>query len=363
MNYEKNQLQGHTKFLNHFCMANQANKLHHAYLLYGSVGIGKSFLAKQLAAYLLEGREQHISIQGPAKFNEVEYALSLNDGHSVWRQVFCHAHPDMIYLSSSRSEDNKSGQIKVEDIKSVKEITNHQSGRGGWRIIIIDSIDDTNRNGANAILKILEEPPNKTIFFLISHNISNVTATIRSRCQQFKLYPLPKDKTRLILEKNIQDVSSDQLEQLVLLCEGSPGMALLIYKTGADKYIDELNENLKKGRSGIENILQLSVKWGNNFSKNPELYRTTKYIFDKLFSDAAFLAMEDDSEHYHSKTFTSNIISEMVITLAQNYTAVELANMHIDWQQAFRTVETNYLDMNIFMQQTFYKIYSHMHIR
>ena len=106
----------------------------------------------------------------------------------------------MTYVSAIKSDQNKSGLIKLEDIKSIANITNHQSGKGGWRVIIIDSLDKTNRNGANAILKILEEPPYKTIFFLIAHNTTSVIPTIRSRCQQIKLNPLSIEDTCLISE-------------------------------------------------------------------------------------------------------------------------------------------------------------------
>ena len=359
----QNQLHGHVEFLSHFCKAKVANNLHHAYLLYGSVGIGKSLLARQLAAYLLENDTKHNLLENANKVSEVEFVLSLNHNNPVWRQVFYHSHPDMIYLSANKSEQNKSGQIKIDDIKSIMGVTNHQSGRGGWRIIIIDSIDETNRNGANAILKILEEPPNKTIFFLVSHNISNVIPTILSRCQKVKLSPLTNKETRLVLEQHIQDLSDAQLEQLVILCEGSPGMAISIHESGVDSYLEELNQILKKGKSGLENILKLGIKWGNNISKKPELYSSTSFIFDKLFSESALLAIKNSSYSSFHTVPTSTNMSKMVFFLSQNYTAEELTNLHLDWQKEFRTAQTNYLDMSVFMQQTFYKMYSQIHIR
>ena len=359
----QNQLLGHQDFLNQFCIAKQKNNLHHAYLLHGSIGIGKSFLARQLAAYLLEDNEQVRLPENSSRLSEAEYALSLNHNNSVWRQIFYQSHPDMVYLSSRKTEQNKSGQIKVDDIKSIKGITNHSSGRGGWRIIIIDSLDKTNRNGANSILKILEEPPDKTIFFLISHNVSRVIPTIRSRCQQVKLEPLHKNETRLILENHIHDISEEKLDNLVHLCEGSPGMAILIYESGVEEYFQELNTELRQSKTGLENIIKLATKWGSEVSKNPEGYSSTNFIFDKLFSEAALVAVNGNSHNSYLKETIPTAISNMVITLAQNYTAEELTNLHQYWQSEFHAVQTNFLDMGNFLQQTFYKIYSQIHAR
>ncbi len=212
-------LRGHTEFLNQFCKSKLKNKLHHAYLLSSQIGIGKSYLARQLAAYLLQ-EEQGADINANP-IDEVETALSLNEDNPVWRQIFYHSHPDLIYLSAIKSEANKSGQIKLEDIKPISNLTNHQSGRGAV-IIILDSLDKINLNGANAILKLLEEPPAKTIFFLISHNISKVIPTIRSRCQHIKLGPITNQDTHLILKENSHNLKDDELGRLVSLCEGSP---------------------------------------------------------------------------------------------------------------------------------------------
>ena len=141
-------LRGHSEFLNHFCTSYQNNILHHAYLLSGNLGIGKSYLARQLAAYLLQEEYRETWDKNSNHVDKVEYVLSLNEDSPVWRQVFYHSHPDLIYLSAIKSEENKSGQIKLDDIKSISNLTNHQSGRGGWRVIILDSLDKINKNGA-----------------------------------------------------------------------------------------------------------------------------------------------------------------------------------------------------------------------
>ncbi len=357
----KNRLYGHKDFLNKFCIAKQNGELHHAYLISGNVGIGKSFLSRQLAVYLLDDNNKKTLLENSSISNEVEYVLSLDQENSVWRQVFYHSHPDMTYLSAIKSDQNKSGLIKIEDIKSIANITNHQSGRGGWRVIIIDSIDKTNRNGGNAILKILEDPPYKTIFFLIAHNTYSVLPTIRSRCQQIKLNPLSIEDTCLILKEQRKDIEDEQIKNLALLCEGSPGMALLIYESGIDKYINELDELIKK-KSELDELLTLAFNWGNTISKNSKLSLATQFIFDKLFSESALRALKIKNNFSSDQLFYFSI-SKLADMLAETFTSNELANIHMDWQKEFQFNQANYLDMGIFMQQTFYKFYSQMHIR
>ena len=357
----KNRLYGHKDFLSQFCIAKQKGELHHAYLISGNIGIGKSFLSRQLAVYLLDNHNKKTLLDNFSILNEVEYVLNLSQENSVWRQVFYHSHPDMIYVSAKKSDQNKSGLIKLEDIKSIAKITNHQSGRGGWRVIIIDSLDKTNRNGTNAILKILEEPPHKTIFFLIAHNTASVIPTIRSRCQQIKLNPLSIEDTCLILKEQIKDIEDEQTKNLALLCEGSPGMALLIYETGIDKYMEKLARLIRE-KLELDEILNIALNWGNEISKKPELSLATQFIFDKLFSQSALRVHNIKNNLHLDKQFYFSI-SKLVDILAETFTSNELANIHMDWQKEFQFNQANYLDMGIFMQQTFYKIYSQMHIR
>ena len=360
-NLKYTRLLGHTEFLNQFCASKQKNTLHHAYLLSGHIGIGKSYLARQLAAHLLQ-EEQGADISANA-IDEVEAALSLNEDNPVWRQVFYHSHPDLIYLSAIKSEANKSGQIKLEDIKSISNLTNHQSGRGGWRVIILDSLDKINQNGANAILKLLEEPPAKTIFFLISHNISKAIPTIRSRCQNIKLGPITNEDTHFILKEHSHDLNDNELGRLVSLCEGSPGMALLIYSSGITLFIEKFKSLFEAKTPQLETFISLASSWGSALSKNPELSTATIFVFDKLFSQAALFSVRAHKNYSESEDSLTSSLSQIALILAESYTANELAKLHMEWQNQFREALNSYLDMGVFMLQSIYKIYSQTHFR
>ena len=93
------------------------------------------------------------------------------------------SHPDYKIIVP-QTDDNKSGEIKIDQIRELHPFMMHNPARGGWRVAIIDSMDDVNRNGANALLKLLEEPPEQAILFLIASHTGHLPPTIRSRCRK-----------------------------------------------------------------------------------------------------------------------------------------------------------------------------------
>ena len=227
----------------------------------------------------------------------------------------------------------------------------------------MDSLDKINQNGANAILKVLEEPPAKTIFFLISHNISKVIPTIRSRCQQIKLGPITNQDAHLILKEHIHELNDNELVRLVSLCEGSPGMALLISRSGIILFIEKFKSLFEIKTPQLENILSLASSWGSALSKNPELSAATIFVFDKLFSQAALFSIQAHKKYIQNEGSVTSSIYQIAVVLAERYTENELANLHMEWQNEFREAQNNYLDMGVFMQQSIYEIYRQTHLR
>ena len=88
------------------------------------------------------------------------------------------AHPEFL-LVRPQLEDNKSGQIKIDQVRKVSNFLATKPGRGGWRVVIVDSMDAVNRNGANALLKLLEEPPERAILMLVSSRHGQLPPTLR----------------------------------------------------------------------------------------------------------------------------------------------------------------------------------------
>lgn len=170
---------GHADAEQRFVDAHAQTRLHHAWLIEGPEGIGKSRFAQRLAAYLFGAR-------GPAA-----HPLDADQADPVWRACASGSHPDLRLIHRELNDKGKLTQdISVDQIRSLTDFFTMKPALGGWRIGIVDAIDETNKSGANALLKTLEEPPPKCVLFLINHGREPILPTIRSRCRVLRLAPL-----------------------------------------------------------------------------------------------------------------------------------------------------------------------------
>ncbi len=170
---------GHALAERRFVEAFHSGRLHHAWLIEGPEGIGKARLATRLAAFLLGAR-------GP---NAAPVDFDADD--PVWRAFAAGSHPDAQHLKRMPNDKGKLAQdITVDQVRSLTQFFTKKPALGGWRVGIIDAIDETNRNGANALLKTLEEPPAHSVLFLIHHGRLPLLPTVRSRCRVLRLSPL-----------------------------------------------------------------------------------------------------------------------------------------------------------------------------
>jgi len=155
-------LVGHEAAKRRMLEAVSSGRLHHAWLLSGPRGIGKATLAYRFARFLLAY---------PERVGETVDNLAVPADHPVFHHVAAHAHPDLFVLE--REIDPKTGRaraiINVEDVRKTIHFLSMTAAEGGWRVAIIDAADEMNANAANALLKILEEPPEKSILFLVAH--------------------------------------------------------------------------------------------------------------------------------------------------------------------------------------------------
>ena len=197
-------LLGHAEEEQIFLNAWKNRTLHNSWLLCGIEGIGKATLAFRFARFLLAADERQRDKYG---------SLDVSVDSQTYKLVANASHPDLKVIERDFTETDKkkvlkaikegerlsdeelkslkkSAIIKVDDVRTINEFLAKKSSNDGWRVVIVDSIDDLNNAGANAILKILEEPPAKTVIMLISHNPNRLLPTIRSRCAKMNLKPL-----------------------------------------------------------------------------------------------------------------------------------------------------------------------------
>jgi len=220
--------------------AYRSGRLPHAWLLTGPRGIGKATLAYRFARFLLAGGgtavETGVDLFGAPE--PVAAGLAVAADSPVFRRVAQSAHPDFRRLA--RSPDPKTGklhgEIVVGDVRAAEGFLRRTSAEGGWRIVICDPADDLNLSAANALLKVLEEPPAQAVLLLVSHAPDRLLPTIRSRCCRLPLVPLAEDTVVELLGRYAPETAAADRIALARLSEGSIGRALDLAEGGLELY-------------------------------------------------------------------------------------------------------------------------------
>jgi DNA polymerase III subunit delta' len=177
---------GHAEAEGALLEAYRGGRFPHAWLIAGPAGIGKATLAYRLARFILAHPDPHAPLVAAAR------SLHVDADHPVARRIAAQAQGDLLVLE--RTINEKTGKlyqdIRVDDVRRTVTFFGSTPGEGGWRVVIVDSVDELNREGANALLKVLEEPPRRAVLLLVSHSAARVLPTIRSRCRLLALRPL-----------------------------------------------------------------------------------------------------------------------------------------------------------------------------
>jgi DNA polymerase III subunit delta' len=218
----------------------ESGRLPHALLLSGPRGIGKATLAFRLARFVLANGASEGSPGGMFTLDGSQESISDQRGLAIppesgtFRRVASGGHADL--LTVERAYDprrrRRRGEIVVEDTREIGAFLRLTPAEGGWRVVIVDGADEMNRNAANALLKILEEPPRNVLLLLVAHAPGRLLATIRSRCRHFPLAPLPPRIVRRLLARHWPDLPEPQAEALIALAGGSIGRALDLAAAG-----------------------------------------------------------------------------------------------------------------------------------
>lgn len=186
---ERTRLVGHEEAQAMVRAAWDAGRLPHALLIGGAEGIGKATLAYAIARFVLSGGA------APA------HSLAVDPGHPAARQVAALSHPDLLVLRRVPNDSGKlPSMIPAEQVRKVRSFFGSTAALGGWRVCVVDTLDEMNAQGANALLKILEEPPSRSLFLLVSHAPGRLLPTIRSRCRMVPLRALTGEEVVAALE-------------------------------------------------------------------------------------------------------------------------------------------------------------------
>ena len=168
--------------------AYRAGRMPHGILIAGPKGIGKATLAYRIARFVLSHPDPG------AKDVQDAVSLKVDPTSPVARRIAAQAQPDLLVIERTVNERGVlRNQIAVDDIRRTVPFFGSTAGEGGWRITIVDAVDDLNRSGANALLKVLEEPPKRGLLLLIAHSTARVPPTLRSRCRIIAIRPLVQE--------------------------------------------------------------------------------------------------------------------------------------------------------------------------
>lgn len=226
---------GHEAAERIFLDAWNSKRLAHAWLLAGPKGIGKATLAFRMARFVLSGGGE-----GGGLFGDGPESLNLSESHPVFRRIAAGGHADLKVVQRGWTDDKKSkrrNEIVVDDVRGIGHFMSLTPAEGGWRVVIIDAADEMNRNAANAVLKVLEEPPRNALMLLVSHSPGRLLPTIRSRCRRLACKPLPEADVASLLARWRPDLGAEDVVALSRLGEGSIGKALgLAEQGGLDLY-------------------------------------------------------------------------------------------------------------------------------
>jgi DNA polymerase III subunit delta' len=277
---ENPDLLGHTGAESELRRLAEAGRLPHAMLLSGPRGIGKTTLAFRFARFLL------------ATGSAGDDGLAVDPESGVFRRVASGGHADL--LTVERAYDPRRRRLRsdivVEDTRAIAGFFRLTSAEEGWRVVIVDGAEEMNRNAANALLKILEEPPRRGLLLLVSHSPGRLLPTIRSRCRHFPLKTLPRPVVLRLLTEHRPELAHSEAEALAGLAEGSIGRAIELADAGGlALYRSMLNILAQVPRLDIANLYGFADKLARPDAE--EAYRANTELLSqflaRMVADAA----------------------------------------------------------------------------
>lgn len=257
---------GHDAAESAFLEAWQSGRLHHAWLLAGPQGMGKGSFAARVARFLVT--------HGPGGDSDPVVGLDDPGDAAAGRLVAAGNHPEILQLARQPKDKGKelARSITIEQVRQMIRRLHLSLSLGDWRVIIVDAVDDLETDGANALLKTLEEPPAKTLFLLVSHSPGRLLPTIRSRCRILRFQPVDRDVMTAWLHDLRPMVDMAEVRAIAAASGGVPGKAialldsdvaameskLLAIATGGDPG-NRLREALAREVGGASNRARLEL--------------------------------------------------------------------------------------------------------
>jgi DNA polymerase III subunit delta' len=276
--WRSQRLLGHEAAEKTMLAAHASGRLHHAWLMAGPRGIGKATLAWRFARFLLCGQQQG-GLFGGGAADGLDVAADA-PGRSL---VDARSHPDLFHLRRTLNPDTgrMRAEIAVDDVRELGAFMHMTPAMGQWRVAIVDSADEMNRNSANAVLKVLEEPPPNAVLLIVAHAPGRLLPTIRSRCRRLALHPLADDIMTRLLADYAPEVKEQERAALARLAEGSIGRALELAGAGSLELYSEMVSVLATlPELDMARLHGFAERFARRGEEANAAWRSLNYLFD-----------------------------------------------------------------------------------
>ena len=285
----------------------------------GPKGIGKSKLALTFSEQLMQDKKSITSHD----------LLSNFDASSNSKKVY------ICKREFDEATNKYKSAISIDQIRKMKEFFSLSQTEYNWRIAIIDAADEMNESSSNAILKLLEEPPNKSIIILISHNYYSLKSTIISRCQKITLKPLSENEMGEFLSKEVNN--QEEINLITSLSEGIPSLALNLTKEETlntyKRLIDLVSNTENSPQSQIFDLIE-SQKFGNQNEVSLDLIDLIliliRRVIRSLLNDEELITNDIESQMFEKIVDQSNmtiILAELYLDLEQTIARAKRINI------------------------------------
>lgn len=311
--------------------AYRGGRMHHAWLITGPRGSGKATLAHRFARFAL-------AHPAPERAPAAE-SLAVDPAHPAARKIAAHAHPNLLTLARPYDDKNKrfKESVTVDEIRRTNAFFGSTAGEAGWRIAIVDAADDLNTSAANALLKILEEPPRGALFMVLSHAPGRLLPTIRSRCRRLDLTPLAPEAIEAALAEHT-DASPEERRFASLAGQGSIRRAV--------RFLDE-------------DVAAIAATFGRAVSRFPDFDAAAAHrlgdIVAQRGADDAFESFQDLVFDWLARRARGEAEPAMMAPVPPSVAAVPLAQWAEVWDKIRRfsaEVEAYNLDRKQFVLST-----------
>ena len=305
-------------------VADTSSRQYPAWILVGAEGIGKASTAYHIAArYLSDGGE------GGGLFGED--ATPTHDP-TVLNLIRARSHPDLMVVDNPPESGRKT--ISVEQVREMNSFLHHTAAMGGWRVVIVDSLDDMTPNANNAMLKMLEEPPQRSIILMISHVSGAILPTIRSRSRIIRLDSLSDEECSQVVKSLFSDIDDEWLKTMVGLADGAPGRAVMATEGKVAEIYCETCEAITRTSPDLAAIDTIAEAWGGGGAKNQQRRRMGMLLFERLLYRSSLYGINPALSRPSTLSFELAAITK----ISARFSPSTLADLHdqwlIDWREA-----------------------------